>query len=92
MSSYRYLVIPDDIFFQNTTQQTISFSDIESLASLREIYHNSTRATLSNKDVLFVYPKSPAKSKIVDVDDLHKYGSLVRINSYRARTKSDKTE
>ncbi|MBG0730870.1 endopeptidase La [Mycoplasma sp. 'Moose RK'] len=92
MQTHRFLAIADDVFFQNTSQQTASFSDPEALATLREIYHSSSRATLSNKEVLLVYHKTLGSAEIVDVDDVHKYASLVRIQSYRAKSKPDKAE
>lgn len=140
--SYRFLVASDDIYFPNTAQQTISFSDPESIKILREIYHSTSRTTLTNKELLIVYRKEneevdlfeeeiideqldkkgaeqnksgtadASKSKtlenekltvdpkiendfsprIVDIDELSKYASLIRVQSYRAKTRPDKSD
>ncbi|AJC49715.1 endopeptidase La [Mycoplasma flocculare] len=138
--SYRFLVASEDVYFQNTPQQTISFSDPESIRILREIYHTSSRTTLTNKELLIVYRKAKenkhetnvytinsedteedenndsekskleaqktAKNqdkkpgviennflpKVYDLDELSKYGSLVKIQSYRAKTRADKSD
>ncbi|MHA0298391.1 endopeptidase La [Mesomycoplasma ovipneumoniae] len=140
--SYRFLVASEDIYFPNTAQQTISFSDPESIKILREIYHSTSRTTLTNKELLIVYRKEneevdlfeeeiideqldkkaaeqnksgvagAAKSKtsenekltvdpkiendfspkIVDIDELSKYASLIRVQSYRAKTRPDKSD
>lgn len=68
-NSYRFLIASEEIYFTNTTQRTISFSDPDSIKILREIYSSTSRQTLTNKEFLIVYRK---KNEItpVESDDL----------------------
>ncbi|AAV27942.1 endopeptidase La [Mesomycoplasma hyopneumoniae] len=137
-NSYRFLVASEDIYFQNTLQQSITFSDPESIKVLKDFYHSNSRPTLTNKDFLIVYRKEKEKDtkkknssvikfprndfnsfedskndiqnqakilngkvgdfensllpRIYDLDELSKYASLARIQSYRAKTSPDKSE
>ncbi|XKK65605.1 hypothetical protein NB625_02980 [Mesomycoplasma hyopneumoniae] len=60
-NSYRFLVASEDIYFQNTLQQSITFSDPESIKVLKDFYHSNSRPTLTNKDFLIVYRKEKEK-------------------------------
>lgn len=73
-NSYRFLIASEEIYFTNTTQRTISFSDPDSIKILREIYSSTSRQTLTNKEFLIVYRKkneiNPVESNDLEDEEL----------------------